>query len=49
MDIGQHEDLVGGKNPKVLARKDNQFVPVKNLELSPVHLPCAVFTQSFQL
>jgi len=27
-DIGQHEDLMGGKNSKVLARKDYQFVPV---------------------
>ena len=45
----QHKDFMGWKDPEVLVHKDNQFVSVKDLELSPVHLPCALFPQGFQL
>jgi hypothetical protein len=30
---------MGWKNPEVVAHKDNQLVSVKDLQLSPVHLP----------
>ncbi len=48
-DIGQHKDFMGRKDPEVLSDEDNQFVSVKNLELSAVHFPCAVFPQGYQL
>ena len=48
-DIGQHEDFMGGKDPEVLAHKNDKLVAVKHLEFTAVHLPGTLFAQGFQL
>ena len=41
-DIGQHEDFMGGKDPEVLAHKNDELVAVKDFEFTAVHLPGGV-------
>ena len=48
-NIGQHEHFMGGKDPEVLAHKNDEFIAVKDLELTAVHLPGGLFAQGFQL
>jgi hypothetical protein len=45
----QHEDSMGGKDPAVLAHKNDELIAAKNLEFTAVHLPGGLFAQGFQL
>ncbi|OIP31186.1 MAG: hypothetical protein AUK23_00845 [Deltaproteobacteria bacterium CG2_30_43_15] len=42
-NIHQHDHFMGKEDTKIRRDKNNQFVTVEHLELSPIHLPGGLF------